>query len=116
MNQVEKMKLVVDHIAKYPKVNATALTEFCQKHDLTVRDFSATMYELLSSLLTEGASKNFQGTYNYAQMDMGVSIEMEHTTCSLIAMKIARDHLAEIPDYYTRLIAMETKAKVVEDI
>lgn len=116
MNQAQKMKLVADHITKYPKVNAAAMTEFCQKHNLTVRDFSATMYELLSSLLTEGASKNFQGTYNYAQIDLGVNIEMEHTTCSVIAMKIARDHLSEIPDYYTRLIAMEAEAKVIGDI
>ena len=41
------------------------------------------------------------------QLRAGIKIELEHTQYPQIAMKIALDHLAEIPDYYTRLIAME---------
>ncbi len=35
---------------------------------------------------------------------------MEHTDDRDLAMRIALDHLAEIPDYYTRLKKMERKA------
>jgi hypothetical protein len=45
------------------------------------------------------------------QLQMGIEVEMEHTTSEEIARKIAMDHLVEIPDYYTRLKAMEDEAK-----
>jgi hypothetical protein len=45
------------------------------------------------------------------QLKMGIAAEMEHTDDPKIAEKIALDHLAEIPDYYTRLEKMEKEAK-----
>jgi len=47
-----------------------------------------------------------------AELKTGVKIEMEHTNDAAIAKKIALDHLAEIPDYYTRLVKMEKDAGV----
>lgn len=41
------------------------------------------------------------------QMKIGKKIEMEHTTRPDVAYEIAKDHLFEIPDYYTRLVKME---------
>jgi len=46
------------------------------------------------------------------QLEMGIKVEMEHTTDKKIAEKIALDHLREIPDYYTRLLKMEREAGV----
>ena len=46
------------------------------------------------------------------ELSMGISVEMEHTYSRDIAERIALDHLAEIPDYYTRLLAMEKEAGV----
>jgi len=46
-----------------------------------------------------------------SEYDKGVKIEMEHTKNRRIAEEIARDHLFEFPDYYTRLIRMEKQAK-----
>lgn len=37
------------------------------------------------------------------QLDMGVKVEMEHTKDKEVAKKIATDHLAEDPEYYTKL-------------
>ena len=49
------------------------------------------------------------------ELAIGAEIEMEHTDDINIAKAIARDHIAEIQDYYTNpdygLIAMEKKAK-----
>jgi len=45
------------------------------------------------------------------QLEMGIEIEKEHTEDPDIAARIALDHLAEIPDYYTRLKRMEEEAK-----
>lgn len=45
------------------------------------------------------------------ELKMGIKIESEHTDDPDIAKSIAKDHLMEIPDYYTRLKAMEARAK-----
>jgi len=45
-----------------------------------------------------------------AQLKRGIEIEYEHTDDWKLAEKIALDHLAEIPDYYTRLDNMEKQA------
>ena len=45
------------------------------------------------------------------QLDMGAPIEHEHTKNRKLAVKIALQHLDEIPDYYTRLKKMEASAK-----
>ena len=45
------------------------------------------------------------------QYDIGIEIEMEHTTDEDIADEICRDHLWEIKDYYTRLNKMEKEAE-----
>lgn len=44
---------------------------------------------------------------NPEELKLGIEVEKEHTDDPDIAEKIARDHLAELPDYYTRLKAME---------
>lgn len=44
------------------------------------------------------------------QLRMGTKVEHEHTPKAGIAQEIAKDHLAEFPDYYTRLRKMEHKA------
>ena len=45
------------------------------------------------------------------QISMGIKVEMEHTDNPMTALEIAMDHLAEFPDYYTRLDAMEKEAE-----
>lgn len=44
------------------------------------------------------------------QLKKGIQVELEHTSSPMIALKIACDHLAEFPDYYTRLEKMEREA------
>lgn len=48
------------------------------------------------------------------QLAKGAKVEREHTKSDAEAKEIARDHLAEIPDYYTRLKKMEREAGVKE--
>lgn len=45
------------------------------------------------------------------ELEMGIDIEKEHTSNKEEAKKIALDHLAELPDYYTRLKKMELEGK-----
>lgn len=47
----------------------------------------------------------------FYELDLGIKIEMEHTENVDMAAEIALDHLNEMPDYYTRLLAMERGAE-----
>lgn len=49
--------------------------------------------------------------FNSKELKMGIKIEAEHTDDSDVAKRIAKDHLFEFPDYYTRLKKMEDEAK-----
>ena len=35
---------------------------------------------------------------------IGATVELEHTSCVIDALKIATDHLTELPDYYSKLL------------
>lgn len=48
------------------------------------------------------------------ELEIGTGVEHEHTKSDEKARKIAMDHVAEIPDYYTRLTKMEKQAKKQE--
>jgi len=53
-------------------------------------------------------------TYNKKELRIGTQIEMEHTKFKGKAAKIAKDHLREFPNYYTKgLIPMERKLKLL---
>jgi len=59
--------------------------------------------------------------FDVEQFRMGMDVELEHGTQDLqtnvtdddvtVTAKIARAHLNEFPDYYTRLAAMEAEAE-----
>ncbi len=66
----------------------------------------------IEGLFGPGKSSSFNGQYNPKQLKMGIEVEREHTSDPRIAERIAKDHLAEIPDYYTRLAKMEKEAGV----
>ena len=57
--------------------------------------------------------KDYRPDANYipTELKKGIKLEREHTDIKAIAKTIAKDHLDEIPDYYTRLIKMERQAK-----
>lgn len=49
-------------------------------------------YGLLSEFFHAGRSLNYTGNYDSDQIEMGIKVEMEHTTDPLIAERIAKDH------------------------
>jgi energy-converting hydrogenase A subunit M len=94
----------------YPKDDA--VHAFANELGVNEHEFEGHIYSILSNILTEGKSKGFSGSYDPEQIKMGIKVEYEHTDYTLISEKIAKDHLAEIPDYYTRLAKMEKAAGV----
>jgi len=50
--------------------------------------------------------------FSPTELRAGIKHEMEHTDDKEIAKSIAKDHLQEIPDYYTLLEEMERTAHI----
>lgn len=103
---------IIKWFMKNPKPKDDEVHAFADKMGIDPHKFEQSVYAILGDILTEGRSKGFTGSYDAKQIAMGTKVEMEHTTIPLIAEKISKDHLAEIPDYYTRLAKMEGEAGV----
>lgn len=103
---------IIDFFRNNSSPDDDEIHSFAEKEGVDPHKFEKYIYMILGSFLGAGKSKKFTGTYNQKQVEMGIKIEMEHTTDPLLAEKIARDHLAEIPDYYTRLMEMEKRAEI----
>lgn len=53
-----------------------------------------------------------ESEYDPQQLRMGIKVQREHTDDPRLAREIAKDHLSEIPDYYTRLLRMQRQAGI----
>lgn len=96
----------------YPKDDK--VHAFAEKLGMDPDEFEGHIYMVLSSFLSEGYSKGKDIKHDPNELEMGIKVEMEHTSNPLLSRKIAMDHLVEIPDYYTRLDAMEKEAKAAK--
>lgn len=103
---------IVEWFQANPYPDDDAVHAFANKLGIDEHEFEKHIYHVLSSILSEGKSKGKDLKVDSEQLEMGIKVEMEHTTCPVISRKIAMDHLAEIPDYYTRLDKMEKEAGV----
>ena len=98
---------IIEFFKNNPYPDDSKVHALSDKLGIDTHKFEAMIYKILSSFLSEGKAKDFNGNYDSKEIAMGIKVEMEHTTCKLIAERIAMDHLAECPDYYTRLDEME---------
>jgi hypothetical protein len=105
---------IIKWFKENPKPKDDEVHAFADKMGMDKHKFEQEVYMILGDILSEGRSKGFTGTYDPKEIAMGKKVEMEHTTIVAIAEKISQDHLAEFPDYYTRLKKMEAAAGVKE--
>ena len=112
-NNNSTQEKIINFFKKNPKPTDDEVHSFAESEGINKHKFEEIIYELLGSFLGEGKSKDFKGEYDPEQIKMGIKVEMEHTTNSLIALKITQDHLSEpgLEDYYTRLAKMESEAE-----
>ena len=103
---------IVKWFINNPYPEDSKVHSFAEKLGLAPDKFEAMIYKVLSSVLCEGKSKGKEIDHDPKQLEMGIKVEMEHTTCPIISRKIALDHLVEIKDYYTRLKKMEEEAGI----
>jgi len=100
-----------------PNPPDSKLHAWAEGQGLEPDDVEEAVYELTteySQFLNDGnANKKgvSESEVNPKELQAGVKVEQEHTPNKESAKRIALDHLSEIPDYYTRLKAMEDGAK-----
>ena len=105
-----KMK-IMEFFKNNPTPDDSKIHAFSDQAGMNPHEFEEVIYNILGTFFGAGKAKNFTGSYDPKQIAMGIEVEMEHTSCKLIAERIAKDHLAEFPDYYTRLDKMEKEAE-----
>jgi hypothetical protein len=111
-NEEDVLEAIMDFFADNPSPPDDEVHKLAEKLGLEPDDFEAKIYSVLGSILGTGKSKKEKFTEKDAdpkELKMGIKVEMEHTKNKTIAKRIALDHLAELPDYYTRLLKMEGK-------
>lgn len=117
VNNMPDLPVVIDFFEQNPNPVDDAVHQYAEENGYDNHQFENVIYRLATiaaELLRGGRSSEMEldvATVDPQQLEMGVEIEYEHTTNPAIAKKIALDHLAELPDYYTRLQQMEEMAK-----
>lgn len=80
--------------------------------DPVLKEMYAKIQDLNKKLADLEAMTDENGhPHNPNEMQMGIETEKEHTDDPHVAAQIADDHLDEIPNYYTKLKAMEEGAE-----
>ena len=74
--------MLINEFEKFSSVKTPTVGAIAYKHNVTVKSIRQ-------------------------QLSKGIKVEKEHTTDARVAKEIALDHLAEYPDYYDRLEAVE---------
>ena len=95
------------------------LEELSEYHGMSKEEVNHKLLKLLFNMLTGTCQNDLIGKHNNINIDeldqeeyrKGCLVEFEHTNDHFIAACIARDHLSEFADYYSRLEKMEQEAK-----
>lgn len=104
------MEALMDFFADNPSPPDEDIHALADKLGIDTHKFEGYVYKILGSILGTGESKKKKFTEKDAdkkELAMGIEVEMEHTGNKAIAKRISLDHLAELPDYYSRLKKME---------
>ncbi len=111
-NNMEVRMKIMDFLKKNPNPKDEEMHEFAKELGMEPDELETQIYAVLTTMLKTGRHQDVPDSeYDPEQLKMGIEVEHEHTDCPHLAKEIAKDHLAEIPDYYTRLKKMEDEGK-----
>jgi len=108
-------KAIFDFFSQNPQPSDDDFHGFAEAQGYDVHAAEAAAYALAGKyiqFLRGGKSQGMDmSQVDENELNMGLEVEAEHSEDMTTRKKIALDHLAEIPDYYTRLAEMEAAAK-----
>lgn len=105
---------IVSFIVDKPYPKDSKFHSFAEKMGIEPDDLESLAYSILSDFWANGRyqEKGSGKKFDAQELKWGIEIEAEHTVSKFMAERIAKDHLTEIPDYYTRLKKMEKEAGI----
>jgi len=109
---------IVDYISKHEEPSDEQIHKWAEENNVEHEKVEEIIYYLFGKLakFLVGGRANEKGVtaedVDPEELRMGTDIETEHIDDKDIAKRIALDHLAEIPNYYTLLKKMEEDAGV----
>lgn len=92
-----------------PAPKDTDVHAIAEKHGVPASEVEQLLYRILAEFFHGGRSKGVVKPVDPEELKMGIAVEQEHTKDPAMTEKIARDHLAEDPKYYSKLKEMEKK-------
>lgn len=98
---------IIEMITSNEEINDSIVHATSERLGIDTHIFEGYIYNLLKSFIKAGKSieKNFkEEAADPKQLEIGIEVEMEHTTNRIISKKIALDHLSEQADYYSKLV------------
>jgi hypothetical protein len=113
LNDVEEKILDFFMMVKNP--TDKQVHKLAEDLNLSPDELEKEIYEMLSTFTSGGYAKEHGFTEKDAdseQLEAGINVEYEHLNkeskyADSLSRRIALDHLAEMPDYYTELAKME---------
>jgi hypothetical protein len=111
----EAVAKIMEFFKENPSPPDADIHELSDKLGINTHVFEGIIYAILGSFLGAGRAKEKgfeEKDADPKELKIGMKVEMEHTTDPVLAKRISLDHLAEIKDYYSRLIKMEKEAGV----
>jgi hypothetical protein len=98
---------IVKFFKSNPQPTDDQMHGLADKLKLDPSELETIVYSILSDIISGGLSGGKDTVVDPKELEMGIAVEAEHTSDKGIAEKIARDHLAEDPKYYSKLKVME---------
>lgn len=99
---------IIGFFRKNPNPSDKIVHSFANDESIDEHKFEEIIYKLFSKYVSIGKNKDKKDSeFDSKELKLGIKVEMEHTDDETIAKAIAKDHLSELPDYYTRLVKME---------
>jgi len=107
---------IIDFLQENPSPDSASLQAFAEQTGSDINQLEASVYGLSTravNILRSGASAGTDpSSVDPKELEMGVQREMQtHTPDLSIAKKIALDNLNVMPDFYSRLQAMEQQSQ-----
>lgn len=96
---------IIEFIADNPNPGDDQMHKFADTQGINPHKLEEVIYSMISEIIEKG--KGIDPDPN--ELAMGIKVEFEHTSCPKLAEFIAKTHLKELPDYYSKLKKMEGK-------
>jgi hypothetical protein len=105
------IKAEILKLFRQPSVKDTDVHALAERLQMKPDEMEGHIYSILREFIGGGLSKGKIEQVDPKELAEGIKVEAEHTDDINLREKIARDHLAENPNYYSKLKTIEGESK-----